>query len=249
MPDTSLRSNESPRYGFDAPSIMLVLLAIGFTGILSGVGLLSFVLGWARWTVLGAIAISSVPALLGLIMVVYGIAGKPRMRDLMISTIPWRGNEQVLDIGTGLGLLLIAAAKKLNRCGKAVGIDIWRGEDLSGNSLDQLAINIDLEGVEDRVSVKTEDARKLSFPDASFDVVLSLYCIHNIEDRAEQKVALREIARVLKPGGRVLIGDYLPTHSYADAFREFGLTVEYSRTFFLTAFGPMWMVKAEKPGK
>jgi SAM-dependent methyltransferase len=240
-------TEQSPHYGFDAPGIMRTLLATGFAGILTGAALLPLLHGWARVSVLGISAISIVPASLGLIMFLYGIAGKKRMRDFIISRIAWRGNEQVLDIGAGLGLLLIAAAKKLDRRGRAVGIDTWRTEDLSDNSLDRLAINIDLEGVEDRVSVKTEDARKLLFPDASFDIVLSLYCIHNIEDKAEQRQALHEIARVLKPGGIALIGDYIPTHSYARAFQEFGLTVDYSRSFFLTALGPMWMVQAKKP--
>jgi SNF2 family DNA or RNA helicase len=42
------------------------------------------------------------------------------------------------------------------------------------------------------------------------------------------------------------VGEYLPTHVYADTFREFGLEVDYSRSFFLTALGPMWMVQARK---
>jgi predicted nicotinamide N-methyase len=42
-------------------------------------------------------------------------------------------NGQVLDVGTGRGLLLIAAAKKLSGSGRAVGIDIWKASDLSEN--------------------------------------------------------------------------------------------------------------------
>jgi len=186
------------------------------------------------------------PLLLGLCMVVYGLLGKHRMRDFMISRIVWRGDERVLDIGTGRGLLLIAAAKKLNGAGHAVGIDIWRQEDLTGNSFEALASNVRAEGLDNTVTLMTEDARTLSFPDASFDVVLSLYCLHNIEDAGEQRKACFEIARVLKPGGRVLIGEYIPTHSYADAFRSAGLTVAFSRRFFGIAFGPMWMVDATK---
>ena len=234
------------KYGFDAPAIMNTMLSLGFLGLLLGFGLAANLAGWARVLGSGLGIVSIVPAFLGLVMLTYSLIGKHRMRDFMISKIHWRGDEKVLDIGTGLGLLLIAAAKKLDKGGNAVGIDIWRKEDLSNNSLDQLAINVDLEGVEKRVSLRTEDARKLSFPDETFDVILSLLCIHNIEDKSEQRVACQEIAGVLKRGGRVLVGDYVPTHAYAETFRECGLTVAYSKTFFRTALGPMWLVIAEK---
>ena len=46
--------------------------------------------------------------------------GKLRARDELIGAIPWRGDEQVLDVGCGRGLLLIAAAKRLTS-GKAIG--------------------------------------------------------------------------------------------------------------------------------
>ncbi len=234
-------------YGFDAPGIMLGLLAAGAAATVVGAALLS--LGAGLVAGLGGViaAAGLVPLGLGLSMVVYGLVGKRRMRDHIIGLVPWRGDEQVLDIGTGRGLLLIAAAKRLGRRGRATGIDIWRDEDLSGNSLDALAENVAVEGVEDRVSLRTEDARRLSFPDASFDVVFSLFCIHNIESEAERRAACREIARVLKPGGRALVGEWLPTHAYAEAFREAGLTVNASRTHFGTALSPMWMVDASKP--
>ncbi|WP_379002120.1 class I SAM-dependent methyltransferase [Methylobacterium iners] len=226
---------------------MLKLLAAGASGLAVGAGL--FLLAEGRLVLLAGVlvAASLVPLCLGLSMLVYGLLGKHRVRDHMIGLIAWRGDEQVLDIGTGRGLLLIGAAKRLGRRGQATGIDVWRSEDLSDNSLDRLAENVGLEGVEDNVALLTQDARQLSFPDASFDVVLSLFCIHNIESKAEQRQACREIARVLKPGGRVLVGEWLPTHAYAEAFREAGLRVNASRSHFLTALALMWMVDAEKP--
>jgi arsenite methyltransferase len=166
------------------------------------------------------------------------------MRDHMLSLIDWRGDERVLDIGTGRGLLLIGVAKRLVRGGTATGIDIWRAENLTDNTLDRLAENV---GVENSVTLMTEDARKLSFPDASLDVVLSLYCIHNIEDKVEHKAPLLEIVRVLEPVGRALIGEYLPIHRYADIFRAAGMTVRSSRTHSGIALALMWMIDAQKP--
>jgi SAM-dependent methyltransferase len=233
-------------YGFDAPGVMRGLLAAGAVGIIAGT-VLSSVLpnGWRLLAI--AIAVVSVaPLLLGFVMFFYGVFGKLRMRDFMIGRIAWRGDERVLDIGTGRGLLLIAAAKRLKAGGQAVGIDIWRQEDLTGNSLDALASNVTAEGVDKRVALLTEDARVLSFAENAFDVVLSLYCIHNIEDKAEQRKACFEVARVLKPGGKALIAEYIPTHDYAGYFREAGLHVAFSKSFFGVAFGPMWMVEAVK---
>jgi ubiquinone/menaquinone biosynthesis C-methylase UbiE len=92
------------------------------------------------------------------------------MRDYMLSKIAWKGNEQVLDIGAGTGLLMNGAAKFLTS-GKSVGIDIWRAEDLSDNSIENALRNAELENVKDRVEISTEDARQLSFSDNSFDVV------------------------------------------------------------------------------
>jgi ubiquinone/menaquinone biosynthesis C-methylase UbiE len=182
---------------------------------------------------------------LGAAMTAYGLRGKFNMRDLMLARINWQGGEQVLDIGTGRGLLAIGAAKRLTT-GSATGIDIWRAEDLSGNTAQNALRNAALEGVKDKLVLRTEDVRKMSFPDASFDVVLSLLCLHNIEDRKEQADACREIARVLKPGGTALIADYVPTRRYASALAQAGLTVESSRSYLPTAYGLMWMVAAAK---
>lgn len=80
-------------------------------------------------------------------------------------------------------------------------------KDLSGNALERTQANVEVEGVKDKVELRSDDARKLSFHDASFDVVLSNLCIHNIPDKQGRDQACREIARVLKPGGIALISD------------------------------------------
>jgi ubiquinone/menaquinone biosynthesis C-methylase UbiE len=147
--------------------------------------------------------------------------GKARERETYLDLLAWRGNERVLDVGCGRGLFLIGAAKRLTT-GRAVGIDIWQAEDLSGNTPAAPLDNARIEGVADRVEVQTADARKLPFDDASFDVVLSSAALHNIYDAAERQTAVREIARVLKVGGRVLIDDVRHTRDYARTLREAG---------------------------
>jgi len=83
---------------------------------------------------------------------------KVKVRDLIVESIPWRGDENVLDVGCGRGLFVIGAAKRL-KSGKATGIDLWNPQDLSGNSAEAALANAKAEGVEKRVKIETGDAR------------------------------------------------------------------------------------------
>jgi arsenite methyltransferase len=58
---------------------------------------------------------------------------------------PWRGDEHVLDMGCGRGAILGMVAKIVPR-GRAVGLDLWRSEDQSGNEPEATWRNLDLEG-------------------------------------------------------------------------------------------------------
>lgn len=158
--------------------------------------------------------------------------GKLRHRDALLSLVDWRGDESVLDIGTGRGLLLIGAAKKL-RDGKAIGIDIWRKQDMVGNSPEGALLNARLEGVSEKVEVRDEDIRNTSFQSGSFDVVLSNLCLHNISGRSERDKACLEIVRVLKPGGVAVISDGFHTKDYRQVFRKEGMEAEIHKAKFL----------------
>lgn len=248
MLDAAALSNRKPRYGWDAPRIMLGLLGIG-TAVVGGGGALialkpflcAEIVGWVL-ALPGAVLL-----ILGMAMLQYGLGGKLRTRDALLDLVDWRGDEHVLDVGTGAGMLLIGAAKRLTRGGRAIGIDVWSAKDLSDNSDAVTRRNIAIEGVGDRAEVRTGDATHLSFPEASFDVVVSLLCLHNIEPKPDQAKACREIARVLKPGGRVATGDYVPTHDYAKALTEAGLIVRRSSSAFCVAGALMWFLVADKP--
>ena len=239
-----------PRYGYDAPGTMRGLI-LGGGGIVAAAWALGAGLQVQDWALAACILSGAAGAVLlglGLSMAAYGRWGKLRMRDRMLGLVPWTGRERVLDVGTGAGLLLVGAAQRaLN--GHAVGIDIWSAKDLSGNGPEVAGRNARLEGVASRVEVLTADARRVPFADDSFDRVLSLLCVHNIEGKAEQDAACREIARVLRPGGTALVADWLPTHGYAAAFRAAGLTTGASEPYWRTALGLMWLVRADKPGR
>ena len=132
-----------------------------------------------------------------------------------------RGDEQVLDVGCGRGAVLLLAAQRLTT-GKATGIDLWQAKDQSGNAREATQRNATAEGV--GVDLPTGDMRKLPFGDASFDVIVSSLAIHNVPDAAGREQSVKEIARVLKPGGRVLIADFKCVKDYAKTLRDAGLT-------------------------
>lgn len=140
--------------------------------------------------------------------------GKLRDRERLLDHVDWTGDERVLDVGCGRGLMLVGAAKRAPR-GRAAGIDIWQAVDLSGNRPAATLENARREGVAEQVSVQTADMRSMPFADGSFDVVVSRFAIHNLATAADRDRAVREIARVLRPGGFVLIDDIRHTRDYS----------------------------------
>lgn len=172
--------------------------------------------------------------------------GKIWMRDRILNEIPWRGDERVLDVGCGRGLLLIGAAKRLTS-GKATGVDIWSANDLSGNNPDAARANAKAEGVLDKIKIEDADARQLQMADETIDVVLSSLAIHNISNREERAKAIAEMFRVLKPGGRVAILDIFRAPEYAKLLQRFGAAeVKLSRLSLLWCLPTQYAI-ARKP--
>ncbi|HXM42222.1 MAG TPA: class I SAM-dependent methyltransferase [Bryobacteraceae bacterium] len=239
--------SKRPDYGIDAPGVLAMFFVAGALCLVFGV--------FARPIVICAVTIDfdhapqitgGIFLLEGVLMFIYVKWGKFRHRDRMLAQVSWTGNESVLDVGTGRGLLLIGAARHLTT-GRAVGIDIWSAKDLSGNAIERTQANIEMEGVGGKVELRTEDASQMTFPDSSFDVVVSNLCIHNIPKQAGRDQACREIARVLRPEGVAVISDYKLTKKYAGAFAGLGFAVEWRGPFWRDTFPPLKMFVARKP--
>src|SRR5439155_9251689 len=134
------------------------VLAVQFIAALTAFGVAAFLVALGTPHPLG-IPLAEILLLTGLNclanaggMLWYSKAGKLRGRERLLDLVPWRGDETVLDVGCGRGLLLVGAARRLTT-GRAVGVDLWRGVDLSGNRPEAPLENARLEGVEGRVDV------------------------------------------------------------------------------------------------
>ena len=132
--------------------------------------------------------------------------GKRAIWAQLLDDLGLRGDEHVLDVGCGRGAVLMLAAARVP-AGRAVGVDLCRRRDQSGNSRAAAERNAVAEGVRDQVELADADARDLPFASASFDVVVSSLAISNIRDAGGRAQALREAVRVLRPGGRLRIVD------------------------------------------
>ncbi|HEY2038799.1 MAG TPA: class I SAM-dependent methyltransferase [Edaphobacter sp.] len=238
-----------PDYGIDAPAVLRNLFLFGFLCLIFGLLL-------PRGFHFGPVAIATRPTLLwpaffllaeACLYLFYVKVGKLLHRDFMLSLHSWSGDEQVLDVGCGRGLLLAGAAKHLNAGGHATGIDIWSTEDLTGNSEQATMRNLQLESVTDRCTLVSKSAAEMPFPDASFDVVVSNLCLHNLYEKSIRMAALHHIARVLKPGGVAILSDYKRTGEYAAELRKLGFQTEKRRGGLLTTFPPLTVVIARKP--
>jgi SAM-dependent methyltransferase len=212
-------------YGLDAPRIVHSMFSRG--GWSLGIGLILFLINRSEYpgpaanllTALGLIGAAFLAA--GAVMVWSSRVAKLELRDRLLDSLNLKGDERVLDVGCGRGLLAIGAAKRL-KSGRVTAIDLWSAIDLSGNSPEAAKENAKAEGVADKVRVENGDARKLVYPDGHYDAVVSSLAIHNIQDSAEREQAVREMFRVLKPGGRLAMFDIFHAAAYADVLKAAG---------------------------
>ncbi len=84
------------------------------------------------------------------------------------------------------------------------------------------------------VELRTADALKLPFPDASFDVVFAMMMLHHVEEHhAEYRrrpAALAEIRRVLRPGGRLVYSEMFRRAEIRASLVELGFTQQFLRS-------------------
>lgn len=232
-------------YGIDAPKVIRNLIVIGLL-----IGLLTILFPIIQITdveinISGFLWMGISFIVVGLLMILYSKYGKFRHRDRILKVIEWNGDENVLDVGTGLGLLMIGAAKKLSS-GKSFGIDIFNSYDLSKNSIEQIKTNAKLENVSDKVEILKENILKTTFQDNYFDVVVSNLCLHNLYKSEDRKTAFAEIHRITKVKGQVIISDYKNIKEYKQTLANLGMKIEKVSTYYFDTFPPLTIIKAIK---
>lgn len=214
-------------YGQDAPGLR--------KGMFIGACVGCFIVGASAaflpngWIKIALIIIGSLVALYGAFMGGYmtwgSRVGKLATRDYLLNeaakAIGWKGNERVLDVGCGRGLLAIGAAKRLTT-GTAIGIDIWSKEDQAGNSPEAALENAKRESVLEKIKIDTGDARSLPYADEIMDLVLSHWVVHNLKDKTDRIKVLDEMWRVTRSGGVIALADIEHVADYQTHFQNHG---------------------------
>jgi len=124
-------------------------------------------------------------------------AADSAVEDAIKAALADKPIRALLDLGTGTGRMLELFANDIQR---GLGLDL---------SLDMLALareRLDRTGLK-HCSVRHADIYDLALPRDSFDVVIIHQVLHFLDDSAR---AIREAARVLRPGGRILVVDFAP---------------------------------------
>jgi SAM-dependent methyltransferase len=116
-------------------------------------------------------------------------------RTALATRVAARGGERVLDVACGTGRLALDLARAVGPGGSVVGVD------LSAAMVDAARRRVAAHGIGNAV-FEGMDAEALALPDASFDVVV---CALGLMYMPDPRQALREMARVLRPGGRIAV--------------------------------------------
>src|SRR6476469_3343881 len=127
--------------------------------------------------------------------------------ELLIERLDVRSTERVLDVATGSGNAAIAAARR--GC-EVVGVD-YVPALLERGRVRAEAENLDVE-------FREADAEDLPFREASFDAVISIYGVMFAPDHQR---AAAELARVCRPGGRIVLASWTPDGFIGETFRIF----------------------------
>ncbi|MEX2751274.1 MAG: class I SAM-dependent methyltransferase [Candidatus Freyarchaeota archaeon] len=205
------KGSQKPNYGYVAFKPFLEVTIVGVMGLI--LALAGFLIDWPlSWVLLLiGIPVAFVGLYIGASYVpMHYLLLRPRYTSNMWKQVAEKegvkGDEHLLDVGCGTGSTAISWAKILDK-GKVVGIDIYGG--MSGNSPDQAYRNAEIEGVINRIEFKYGNILEIPYPDNTFDIVTAGSVLHELHDEEDKIKALKEVRRVLKPGGKFITVELL----------------------------------------
>lgn len=206
---------EKPYYGYRINKYI--------TGVLVGFGILGITIGitFTIWEY--SLWILILCWVLGVLLFIFGVfwhlsvgaAVDPEKMGVLQENFAgelqklWDGKGKVLDIGTGRGRMAIDVAKHFSDA-HVVGVDTWtKAWGHFGMTKEGCEANARIANVSDRCTFKQGSALNLPFKDGEFQLVISNFVFHEIRV-PDRTVILKEITRVLAPGGLFLIFDGFP---------------------------------------
>lgn len=156
-----------------------------------------------------------------------------RLFDQYVERLRFSRSAKVLEVGCGTGTFARRLARRETFFGPIVGVDQSPTFIMTAT---ELALK---ERVDRRAEFHVGDAHELDFPNASFDVVIAHTLISHVSDPQR---ALQEMARVLRPGGTLVVfdGDY-NSLTYACVDRDLGRKMDMALTH--ATFNNPWVMR------
>lgn len=222
-------------YGLDRPRQARGTLTAGM-----GLGVLALVLAFVLGDLGGPNGLIVLALLIAFVIVLAISAGlfrtsrttKVQAVDRMLNGLDLAGDERALDLGCGSGLLCAGLAVRLPK-GSVVGVDAWVENQLLPTGKTLAKKTLQLAGVKG-VQLRTGTIRELPVSDASIDLAVSRDAISMLPRGTARIEVVNELARVVRPGGRVALLEPSGTGQLAGQLREAGF-VDVTR-------GPRWWI-------